>query len=151
MENQGRRQRQRRLRLVVREDSNVNGDDSDTSSTNLFVRLSPGVAQDLARRSVAFNRTRDAASGYTPEFHEWRLDDSVASFGTNDCNDDDLTFLPLHIVLDRKDDGGECCGRINIYASYNGGSYDGAMGKGTCSSNELKTPPLQTNSLLVHA
>jgi hypothetical protein len=117
--------KRRRLRLLVREDEDwIYADKSSTS--NLFVRLSPGVPRDLIAlaRSVPSIPNHDLSSGVPDHDLSWTLNPSAGNLLSND--DDDPTFLPLCIVFDKKDDGrSESEEEAVIYASYNGGFISG--------------------------
>jgi hypothetical protein len=110
------------LRLVVRRDDDSRGHSRHGQSNfenNLFVRLSPGMAQVLWKRTL--QKYQGEEDNYLGSC--WRMSPD-ASFGSGDIH-----FLPLKITV--RDKIGD---KIRtIYASFNGGiiqsPYDNNMRK----------------------
>lgn len=127
-------------------------DDNNNNSTNLFVRLSPGVARDLFNRSHQSRRNEDGnedddEDDANPNVgSSWRLLPLAGE-------DDDIHFLPLKITMreQQSDNGKKDATNVHtIYASFNGGIVhkNGQNNNGTFSVVELRCFPKQTRCLL---
>jgi hypothetical protein len=112
--------KRRRLRLAVRDDD-VDDGDSSKSTSNLFARLSPGVARDLRSLAMMSVPKYDPSSDVPNQYLTWRLGPSIGN------DDEDPTFLPLSIVFNEGSDGNESNNMCTIYASYNGGNLSGRL------------------------
>jgi hypothetical protein len=134
-----KRRRRRRLRLLIRDEYRDDDDDSSSgsskSTSNLFVRLSPGVARDLMSLTMRDVPTYDSSRSVPQNDLSWQLETSSGNDTAND--DSDPTFLPLSIVFNGGCDGNESnTNECTIYASYNGGTCSGriinSINDGTC-------------------
>lgn len=111
----------RSLRLVVRDDDRGRSRSSNDNggSSNLFARLSPGVARDLCQRSLREDHHKDDDDTNNVNLgSSWML---PSTDDTATVQKDDIQFLPLKINVRERDGDGNDTTVHTIYASFNGG------------------------------